>query len=78
MGSRVAQMRIWTLEFEPARKPTDEIWAIVLRFDDGRDFPVHFALDHFIFEVFFELLLQPSSGSDDSGLRAFHGGWEKW
>ncbi|KAM1805954.1 hypothetical protein ACFX11_029156 [Malus domestica] len=78
MGGRVARMRIWTLESGPAREPADEIWAIVLRFDNGWDFPVRFALDHFISEVFFELPLQPSSGSDDSRLRAFHGGREKW
>ncbi|KAM1056301.1 hypothetical protein ACFX13_030467 [Malus domestica] len=78
MGGRIARMRIWTPESGPAREPADKIWAIVLRFDDGWNFPVRFALDHFISEVFFELLLQPSSSTDDSRLRAFHGGREKW
>ncbi|KAM1124345.1 hypothetical protein ACFX2H_039406 [Malus domestica] len=78
MGGRVTRMRIWTPESGPARKPTDEIWAIVPRFDDGLNFPIQFSLDHFISEVLFVLPRQPSSGSDDSRLRAFHGGLEKW
>ncbi|TQD94841.1 hypothetical protein C1H46_019541 [Malus baccata] len=35
MAGRVAWIRIWTPESEPAREPADKIWAIVLRFDNG-------------------------------------------